>query len=114
MTPPGTVVTLMPVSQGFAAASGTWLSLLLADRRLTHAEKTLASRLFLYVERKHFEATGQLLAYPGWERLQEETTLTERSIARGVAKLESSLPSSGFSGGGSTPRPEGGVPINTC
>ena len=58
------VIPLVPVSQGFTATSKAWLSQQLADRRLTHAEKTLASRLFLYVDWKHFEATGQLLAYP--------------------------------------------------
>jgi hypothetical protein len=85
----GTVVPLMPRSQGFAAASKAWLSPLLADRRLTHGEKTLASRLFLYIDKNHFETTGQLLAYPGWERLGEETTLSKSSIDRSLKKFES-------------------------
>jgi hypothetical protein len=80
------IIPLKPV--GHAGASKAWLDPLLSERRLTHGEKTMASRLFLYIDRKHFEATGQLMAYPGWARLQDETNLTERSVARGMAKLE--------------------------
>jgi hypothetical protein len=90
MTPPssGTVIPLMPRSQGVAAASKAWLDVW-TDSRVTHGEARLAMRLFQYIDGKHFQATGQLLSYPGWDLLQEKTTLHRSSVARGLKKFES-------------------------
>jgi hypothetical protein len=78
----------MPRSQGVAAASKAWLDVW-TDSRVTHGEARLAMRLFLYIDGKHFQATGQLLSYPGWDLLQEKTTLHRSSVARGLKKFES-------------------------
>ena len=77
-----------PKRQGFAAVSKAWLSPLLADKRLTHGETRLASKLYLYIDQKRREATGQLESRPGWERLIQETTLSKSSIDRGLKKFE--------------------------
>ena len=83
-----TVVSFPELKGGFAAASKAWLNVW-TDGRVTHGEARLAMRLFLYIDGKHFQATGQLLSYPGWDLLLEKTTLHRTSIARGLKKLES-------------------------
>ena len=81
------IVSFPEPKRGFAAASKAWLDMW-TDSRVTHGEARLAMRLYLYIDGKHFQETGQLLSYPGWDLLQEKTTLHRSNVARGLAKLE--------------------------
>ena len=55
------IVSFPEPKRGFAATSKSWLSPLLADGRLTHGETRLASKLYLYIDQKDWETTGELL-----------------------------------------------------
>lgn len=72
----------------FNAIRERWLRAVLADSRLTAATKIVATALFLYFNQKHWGETGELLAWPSWETLIEETATSKRSIAYAIADLE--------------------------
>jgi hypothetical protein len=72
----------------FAAATKTWLKTWNADPRLTHGQARLCAAIYLGFNYEYWRATGQLLSWPGWLTLEHDTTLSERSIARGFVKLE--------------------------
>src|SRR5262249_21721409 len=62
----------------------TWNS----NPQLTHGEARLCAAIYLGFNYKHWEEFGQLLSWPGWLTLENDTTLSERSIARNFVKLE--------------------------
>jgi hypothetical protein len=78
-----------PAAQpGFAQASKAWLNRWHEDARLTHAERTLITRIYIGFNHDHFETTGELIAWPGWETIEAEGRLSEASIDRGLKKLQ--------------------------
>jgi helix-turn-helix protein len=66
----------------------SWLRHWLADNRLTPADKILCALIFLYFNQRRHERTTELQAWPSWKTITAETGLSERSIHRGLDKLE--------------------------
>jgi hypothetical protein len=92
LTPSSTAIVIpfeaTPPSQpkmGFAQATKTWLDEWNAERGLN---TKLCVQIFLHFNEKHFEETGELLAWPGWDRLAAKTGLSRRSVAAGLQKFE--------------------------
>jgi hypothetical protein len=78
-----------PEPVGFAQARDAWLSRWHSDRRLTHSERVICSRMHQYFNREHFERTaGDLLAWPSWQTLMDETGLSKTSVYERVRNLE--------------------------
>jgi hypothetical protein len=69
----------------FAQASKAWLDEWSAERRLN---SRLCVQIYLHFSREHFERTGELLAWPKWNRLVARTGLSRRTIAEGLRKFE--------------------------
>src|SRR5262245_53756431 len=73
----------------FAEASKAWLNRWHEDARLTHADRTLVTRIYIGFNQRHFERTGgELIAWPGWETIEAGGRLSQSSIDRGLKKLE--------------------------
>jgi hypothetical protein len=72
----------------FWQARDRWRDRLLADSQLSHADRSLVTQIYRHLNRREFENTGKLLAWPSWETMAEGGHLSERSIARGCRKLE--------------------------
>jgi hypothetical protein len=71
----------------FNAIRERWLRAVLASS-LTPAAKIVATALFLHFNEKHWRTTGEMIAWPSWETLIEETATSKRSIAYAIADLE--------------------------
>jgi hypothetical protein len=78
-----------PESAGFAQTRDAWLSRWHSDRRLTHSERVICSRMNQYFNREHFERTdGDLLAWPSWQTLMDETGMSKTSVYERLRNLE--------------------------
>jgi hypothetical protein len=58
------------------------------DSGLTATQRVLIGRLHADFNRKHFEKTGDLLAWRGWESITTKAGPSESSILRGFRKLD--------------------------
>src|SRR5262245_45585461 len=72
----------------FAAASREWLKRTHTHPFLTDGTKTLCTALYLYFNVKHYQKTGELIAYPTWGRLMREFGLSQTTIYESLAQLE--------------------------
>jgi hypothetical protein len=59
-----------------------------ANGHLTHADKRLVSQLCRFFNRREFENTGKLIAWPSWATITARAHLSKATIARGFRKLE--------------------------
>jgi hypothetical protein len=75
-------------SPTFAQAREAWLRRWHEDARLTHADRAVVTQVFLHFNTRHFERTGELLAWPGWETVATEGRLSKASVFRGFRRLE--------------------------
>jgi hypothetical protein len=87
------VIPFQPVNRPehksrFAQAREAWLRQWQADDRLTHADRALVTQIFAHFNQRHFQETGELLAWPSWETITTQARLSEPSIRRGLKKLE--------------------------
>jgi len=55
---------------------------------MTHADRTLVARFYIDFSQTHFERTGELIAWPGWARMEAGGGLSEASVDPGLKKLE--------------------------
>src|SRR4029077_18842965 len=51
-------------------------------------DKVLCAALFLHFNSSHYAAHDELIAWPGWETLQAETTFGKTAVYNGLEKLE--------------------------
>ena len=72
----------------FPQAGETWLAAALANPQLTAGDKVLCAALFLHFNSSHYAAHDELIAWPGWETLQAETTFGKTAVYNGLEKLE--------------------------
>src|SRR5262245_45680428 len=72
----------------FALASKAWLKATQTHPLLTDANKTFAAALYLYFNFQHYKATGELRAYPTWDRLIAEFGLSRSTISESTERLE--------------------------
>jgi Helix-turn-helix domain len=73
---------------GFAIAMDAWLRPIKQDRNLPRNAYIVADEIARGgFNRKHFEVTGELLAWPSIERLVSATSLSRRTIIRLVTAL---------------------------
>ena len=77
-----------PAKPTFAAATKTWLKVTQAHPLLTEGCKRLCVGLYCNFNYKHYEATGELLAWPSWNRLIAEFGLCKATINDGLCQLE--------------------------
>ena len=75
-----------PEPKGFAQTRSAWLQWR-ANKELTPFGRALISELSEHINYEHFQNAGELIAWPSWE-LMAANGLSERSIARGLLKLE--------------------------
>jgi len=72
----------------FQQAKDDWLEYWQADRRLRHSDRTLCTRLYLDFNRRHYNETGQLVAWRGWESLMAKTVLGKTALSIAIKRLE--------------------------
>jgi hypothetical protein len=72
----------------FAEAREHWQDHWEADKRLSHADKTLINQICRHFNRREFENTGRLLAWPSWATITARGHLSKATIFRGFRKLE--------------------------
>lgn len=73
---------------GFAQACDAWLKPLLADPQFTDGEIRVCVAIYLGFNSNHYQETGQLLSWPTWRALEDQTTKSEDTIWRTTKKLE--------------------------
>lgn len=73
--------------KGFEQAREAWLTWR-ADSRISHADRVLMQQVYLGFNRQHYERTGKLVAWPGWEKIAAEAHLSKTSIFRGFRRFE--------------------------
>jgi len=71
----------------FAEARNAWREAL-KDAQLTNAEFRFVVEFCAFFNRKHFEKTGELMAWPKWETLIAKTGLSKMTIHRATNKFE--------------------------
>ena len=69
----------------FAQVSKAWLLQWQADDRLTHADQALVTQIYAHFNWTHFEKTGELLAWPSWETIAAEASVTVAQLNSLVA-----------------------------
>jgi hypothetical protein len=74
----------------FSVASKEWLKRTHTHPLLTDANKTVAAGLFLYFNYRHYAKTGELIAYPTWDRLSAEFGISKQTINESIELLERS------------------------
>jgi hypothetical protein len=72
----------------FQQAREAWLDRWYRDSRVSRGDKAFLIRFFLHFNRKHYDATGELLAWPSWGLLEAETGLAESTVFRRLRSLE--------------------------
>ena len=80
-----------PKSNGrpnFWQARDSWRDHWQADSQLTHADRTVVTQMFRHFNRKHYERTYELQAFPKWETMGKAGHLSKATIFRALRKLE--------------------------
>jgi len=72
----------------FEQARDAWLDHWDADPGLLHSDKTVVTRLYRNFNREHYDKTGELLAWLGWQRLMNETALRKAALSQAIRRLE--------------------------
>ena len=75
-----------PAKLGFAQAREVWVRWCCAD--LTPAERNVVTSLATYFNVEQFKKWGELVAWPAWETLISEWSLSRTTIWRALQKLE--------------------------
>lgn len=73
--------------RGFEQAREAWLTWR-ADNRISHADRGLIQQVYLGFNRQHYERTGELISWPGWDKIAAEAHLSKASIFRGFRRFE--------------------------
>jgi hypothetical protein len=84
----GAVLTRPSSAETFAAASKAWLKTTQTHPLLTDANKTFCTALYLNFNFKHYGETGELIAWPGWNRLIAEFGLSKETISESIRQVE--------------------------
>jgi hypothetical protein len=72
----------------FAVASKAWLKTTQTHPLLTDANKTFCTALYFYFNVKHYQRTGELIAWPGWDTLITEFGLSKETINESIGQVE--------------------------
>jgi hypothetical protein len=72
----------------FSAATKAWLKRTHTHPFLTDANKTFATALYFYFNYKIYNSTGELRAWPTWDRLMGEFGLSKSTIQESTERLE--------------------------
>jgi hypothetical protein len=75
-------------TETFVAAGKAWLKTVIAHPLLTDANKTFGTALYLKFNFKHYEKTGELKAWPGWDTLTAEAGLSRWTVNESARQLE--------------------------
>jgi hypothetical protein len=86
--PSGKVISFQakPAKPRFAQAREVWVRWCCAD--LTPAERNVVTSLATYFNAQQFKKWGELVAWPAWETLISEWSLSRTTIWRALQKLE--------------------------
>jgi len=82
------MLTAASSTDSFAGAGKAWLKTVIAHPLLTDANKTFGTALYLKFNFKHYEKTGELKAWPGWDTLTTESGLSRTTINESAGRLE--------------------------
>ena len=82
------MLTRFSSAETFAAASKAWLKTTQTHLLLTDANKTFCTALYLNFNFKHYDETGELIAWPGWNRLTAEFGLSKETISESIGQVE--------------------------
>jgi len=82
------MLTRSSSAETFAAASKAWLKTTLTHPLLTDANKTFCTALFLNFNYKHYNDTGELIAWPSWNKLTTEFGLSRETISESIGQVE--------------------------
>jgi len=92
LTPPSTATIIPFELRGerapFNQTREAWLRQWHAHNKLTHADRTLVTQVYLNFNRDHYEKRGELIAWPSWETIAAKGRLSIPSIDRGFRILE--------------------------
>jgi hypothetical protein len=77
-----------PEPLGFVQASKAWLAYSQEHPNLKDIHKSICTQMFLKFNTKHFEATGELLAWPSWEYLMAKTGRSKSTVYRKLEDIE--------------------------
>jgi hypothetical protein len=72
----------------FAVASKAWLKTTQTHPLLTDANKTFCTALFLNFNYKHYNDTGELIAWPSWNTLITGFGLSKETISESIGQVE--------------------------
>jgi len=72
----------------FAVASKAWLKTTQTHPLLTDANKTFCTALYFYFNVKHYQKTGELIAWPAWDTLMTEFRLSKETINESIGQVE--------------------------
>ena len=79
---------LTPSSTAFAVVSKAWLKTTQTHPLLTDANKTFCTALYFYFNVKHYQKTGELIAWPAWDTLITEFGLSKETINESIGQVE--------------------------
>jgi len=72
----------------FTVAAKTWLKVTQAHPLLTGGSKVFCTALYLHFNCKHYKTTGELLAWPSWDKLSAEYGLSRTTIHDSINEVE--------------------------
>jgi hypothetical protein len=89
LNPPPLANTPKAATPTFQQAREAWLDRWHFDHRLSDADRAFCTQLYLHFNRLHYEATGELMAWPSWETLRAKAgRLTKSAAFRRLRHLE--------------------------
>jgi hypothetical protein len=72
----------------FAVASKAWLRSVTGHHHVTAGEARLGAALYQWFNVEHYETTGELKAWRGWEGLMADSSLSKMGVRNGIEKFE--------------------------
>src|SRR5262245_59435193 len=79
---------LTPSSSAESFAAASKLKTTQTHPLPTDANKTFCTALYLNFNFKHYDKTGELIAWPGWSRLTAEFGLSKETISESIGQVE--------------------------
>ena len=89
VTAPSSSANVIPL-RSFVVASKDWLKRTQTHPLLTDGPKRFSTALYLNFTYKHYRQTGELLAWPSWDKIEREYGLGKTTIHESIDRLEHS------------------------
>jgi hypothetical protein len=87
LTTPSSAAAVLPL-RTFVMVGKTWLKRTQTHPLLTDGPKRVSTALYLNFNYKHYQKTGELLAWPSWDTLTAEYGLGRTTIDDSIKALE--------------------------